>query len=467
MLQQYLGADDFRDGIRHYLQTHQFGNTETTDLWDAIEASTGQPTRRIMDTWIFQGGYPVVSVDLTHGGRVLRLRQDRFRFDDGEERTRDVAAEADSTGGERWAVPVILSYGSDGASRVEKVLLDLDVLEIDLPSTPEWVVVNVGGSGFYRVRYSRELLGALTARGATLLTSIERYGLVDDTFASVLAGLTSAPDFLDFARGFADETDVSVWQRLIAALHALDRLVDDEARERFQATVRGLVAPALQRLGWQPVEDEGDRLRQLRGALFEALGTVGDDHSAQERARALHDQHVADASSVDPSLVAATIAILAHVGEPADWEAFRQPATDAPTPQEEQRYLYSLARFDRDDLVARTLDLCLTPEIRSQNAAFVIRLALLNRSCGPQAWEFVRRHWEPLLDKLPENGVVRMLEGIRTLTQPEVAADIRGFFAEHDVPAGHKTLEQHLDRLEVNVAFRAREADRLAAHLTA
>ena len=79
MLEQYLGEAEFRDGIRHYLTTHQFANTETTDLWDAIEESTGEPVRQVMDTWIFQGGYPVVEVELV-GPRTLRLRQERFRF---------------------------------------------------------------------------------------------------------------------------------------------------------------------------------------------------------------------------------------------------------------------------------------------------------------------------------------------------------------------------------------------------
>ncbi len=62
MLEQYLGEERFRDGIRRYMATHQFANTETTDLWDAIEEATGEPVRRIMDSWIFQGGFPIVTV---------------------------------------------------------------------------------------------------------------------------------------------------------------------------------------------------------------------------------------------------------------------------------------------------------------------------------------------------------------------------------------------------------------------
>ena len=35
MLEQYLGADRFREGIRLYLARHAYGNTETHDLWHA------------------------------------------------------------------------------------------------------------------------------------------------------------------------------------------------------------------------------------------------------------------------------------------------------------------------------------------------------------------------------------------------------------------------------------------------
>ncbi len=72
MLEQYLGAERFRDGIRRYLDEHRFGNTETHDLWDAIEKATGEPVRRIMDGWIWQGGYPLVSARLRDGDRRAR-----------------------------------------------------------------------------------------------------------------------------------------------------------------------------------------------------------------------------------------------------------------------------------------------------------------------------------------------------------------------------------------------------------
>ncbi len=71
MLEQYLGAEAFRDGIRLYLRRHEYANAETTDLWDALEDSTRQPVRPLMDSWIFQAGYPLISVERDGRGLIL------------------------------------------------------------------------------------------------------------------------------------------------------------------------------------------------------------------------------------------------------------------------------------------------------------------------------------------------------------------------------------------------------------
>ncbi|MDQ3147803.1 MAG: M1 family metallopeptidase, partial [Actinomycetota bacterium] len=81
MLEQYLGTDGFRAGIRRYLDARQFANAETTDLWDALEEATGEPVRQIMDSWIYQGGYPIVSAEPGDGG--VALSQRRFAFASG------------------------------------------------------------------------------------------------------------------------------------------------------------------------------------------------------------------------------------------------------------------------------------------------------------------------------------------------------------------------------------------------
>ena len=62
MLEQHIGAEVFRRGVRTYLERHAYANTVTSDLWDALEDASGAPVRDVMDTFILQGGHPLVSL---------------------------------------------------------------------------------------------------------------------------------------------------------------------------------------------------------------------------------------------------------------------------------------------------------------------------------------------------------------------------------------------------------------------
>jgi len=459
MLEQYLGEAQFQSGIRQYLTHHAFGNTETTDLWDAIESATGEPVRRIMDSWIFQGGYPVLSIETVNDGRTLRISQHRFGYagdlGDGESTipTHDDAA--------LWIVPLIFSQRSaiDGVITFEKVLLDQRSIDIELVEPATWVLANTEGTGFYRAKYAPDLRSALIAHAQTELSAIERYGLVDDIWASVLAGDLEAHDFLEMAEAFNDETDLSVWQRIVAGLNALDRVVDGDARSALRTRVRGIIGSAYERLGAEPKSDDSDRDRALRGVLFEALGTIGGDLDVQSRARVLLTIEVLEP---DPALVAASVNIVAATGTSGEFDDFIKRMKAASTPQEELRYLGALADFPESDLIARLVRMSLTDEVRSQNAPLLLRRALSNRDAGEIAWSFVSSEWDAITTRLPSNSIARFLEGIRGLSKPSVAAEVFAFFETHEVPQGDKILAQHLERLEVNLALRQRESQRLS-----
>ena len=169
MLEQYLGEEQFRDGVRHYLTTHSYDNTETSDLWDAIEHTSGEPVRRMMDSWIWQPGYPLVSAKID--GDELVLSQRRFAFDPDT---------ADAT---LWVVPVRVRHGDESTD----VLLDGD--EVRLPAGDGPIIVNADGHGFFRVDYSDELRDRLTAEGAS-------DGFVTD-FGPVLSIFFTDPDGLE------------------------------------------------------------------------------------------------------------------------------------------------------------------------------------------------------------------------------------------------------------------------------
>jgi puromycin-sensitive aminopeptidase len=448
MLEQYLGADAFRAGIRAYLSSHQYGNTETTDLWDSLESSTGEPVRRIMDSWIFQGGHPVLQAELGDGGRRLTLSQRRFAYAGGDPAGPD----------QRWSVPIVLRHGRHATpGGTTRVLLEGDRTEVELSEPADWVLVNSGGSGFYRVRYEPEVLRALAARAQVDLAPLERYGLVDDAWASVLAAESTVSSFCDVTRSFADETDLSVWQCLVACLGSIERLVPDPAGPGFAAFVRALVGPARHRLGDGPAPEEPPRTTTLRAVLFEAIGTTGADETARRQAAEV------DRRAVDPAMANAAVRILAVDGDAGTFDDFLARSRAATNPQDTLRFLGALADFGEPDLFDRFCELTLTPAVRTQDAAFLLRRALGNRRNSARAWRFVSAEWSAINDRLPATSIPRLLEGIRSVSDSELAAGVESFLATHPVRQGAKIVDQHRERMRVSVALRQREEQALGA----
>ncbi|HMJ75300.1 MAG TPA: M1 family aminopeptidase, partial [Iamia sp.] len=460
MLEQFLGEDRFRDGIRLYISRHAHGNTVTTDLWDAIEEATGEPVRRIMDSWIFQGGHPEVAVTVEPAGEgaTLRLAQQRFLYDSGE------GPEADAT---EWAVPVLVRWAPEGSAtassaQLERVLVEGPAAEIALSSPPAWVLANSGGSGFFRVRY--DAAGLAAAARAPGITALERYGLVDDAWASLMAGSIGVVEVLDLLRRYADETDLSVWQRVLGVIAALDRVIGDDIRPDLQAWVRAFAGPALRRVGLDPVPGESARTAALRAALTTALGTTGADPETRQRAQALLDR--ADTGDhVDTDLFDAALKVLAAEGGADRFATFRQRSATGATPQERLRYLGVLADFPGDAEADAFLAMCLTDDVRTQDAPFVIRRSIANRSQSARTWDFLARHWDQALARFPTNSISRMLDGIRTVTDPGQAHAIEGFLVEHPVPQGEKPIAQHRERMRAGVALRERVGGDLASAL--
>jgi puromycin-sensitive aminopeptidase len=434
MLEQYLGAERFRDGIRRYLDEHRFGNTETHDLWDAIEKATGEPVRRIMDGWIWQGGYPLVSAEL-RDGRV-ELGQRRYM----------VSGTTDET---VWEVPLLVRTGE----RTEPILIDPEGTSIAAPAGDP-IVVNAGVHAFVRVGYDDELLGRLT-RDLRSLSTDERTQLVDDTWASVLAGHRSVVEFCRFAASFSDETELPVWQSILQGLGWCERLLSDGPREHFRSWIRGLLRPAMERIGWEAREGERDLDKPLRGALVAALGVLGADPEAFALAMEIERESRGD-GKIDPSLAAASVAIVAAGGTPGDYERYLEALKAARTPQEELRYLYALPDFRDALLVDRTMSMTLTDQIRSQNVPGVLARAMANRDHGDRAWTFVKEHWDEIVRRLAPTTVVYVADGVRYLTQPEHVEDAKRFFAEHPIPQSGLMLRQILERQAVNEAFRRR-----------
>ena len=448
MLEQYLGADRFRDGIRRYLRKHEHGNTETHDLWDALEEETGEPVRRIMDTWIWQGGYPLISVTVADDG-TLRFSQRRYAPSRPDDET-------------KWAVPLLVRQTTpDGRETTDAILVEADGATLPMASPDAVVVANAGGISFVRVWYDEVLAARLAGSATRALSPLERYALVDDAWAAVVDGSTTASSFCRFVEGFADETELPVWQLILTGLNWCDRFIEGEPRDRFRDYVRTLLRPSIDRLGWEASSSEPDLVRALRGTLAQALAVLGDDPEAKAQMRELEGE-ARGGGDVDAHLASAAVQVVATNGDAGDFARYWQMVHDGVTPQEQLRYLYALARFRDPDLFDRLLESTLTDDVRPQDGPFLLATATTNRDLGDRAWRFIADNWDAELDRFASSNIISLASGARFLSLPEQQRSVEEFFASHAIPQAGLMLDQTLERQRIYVALRERAEKDLA-----
>ena len=451
MLEQHIGATIFRDGVRDYLRAHAYGNADTKDLWVSLGKISKQPVPDLMDDWIFQPGYPLITAELREGEELV-LTQQRFTY-------------LPSPSPITWQIPLQMRITAGGKAGTSRMLLTEKNTTVPLPHNWESVLINEEGHGFYRVRYAPDLLYRILNAGIDRLAVTERFNLINDAWATTVAGLMPLTDYLDLTACFTAERDKNVWAVLLEAFSFLNRIVTVEDRPALEAFVRGRIGPVVADLGWVPRKDESELTKQLRGELIGAQGKLGNDPAIQRHATELYRVYCEDATAVDPNVVPSLVAILAHTGDTTRYDEFNERFRTAATPQEERRYLFSLAAFQPKTLLERTLARTINGEIRTQDAPFLVSAILSNVYGRELAWEFLKTNWETMDRLFPKQGLRRMCGGIVGLATPELERDVRDFFTTRKIDLGGKTLDQYLEQLRIAVTIRERDSLALRTYL--
>ena len=463
MIEHYLGPEPFRDGVRVYMQRHRDGNTVAADLWRALEEASGRQVTRVAQAWITQAGFPLVSLGPAAGKAegTLRVRQERFFADPRVPATRRRA---------RWPLPLVVKWqGANGAS-VERFLVDKASGEVTLPAAARlaWYFGNAEAGGFYRVLHDPADRAALLAELAGSLSAVERLALAGDQWALVRAGRATIDGFLDVTDALHEETDYDVLDGLTGPLGLIDeQLVDTGSppQERFRRWIARRFGPQLERLGWETKADEDDPTRLRRAALVRLVGGIAEAPEVLRAARERLERYLADRSTLDPNLADPVVSLAARTGDEALYERYREVVAAATTPQERRRFLLYLASFRTPATLERTLAAIGTPEIPTQDVAFILMRLLSNPPVREEAWRFMKRRWTALRKRIPPLMISRLVEATPALAAPRYAREVRDFFRAHPVPEAARAVKQALEVFRLNTDLRRRTAPALVRWL--
>ncbi|MEW6690729.1 MAG: M1 family aminopeptidase [Pseudomonadota bacterium] len=447
MLEAYLGEERFRQGVRRYLEAHRFSNATTADLWHHLSQASGRDVAAFAAAWTGRPGFPLVRVaQRCEGGRaVLTLAQERFALND------PLAAPL------WWKVPVTFA---DAAGARRTVLLEDAPLTVPAGRCGA-ILVNAGGTGYFRVQYDERTFAHL-ARGLGGLPPLERFRFLADAFALVQAGRLDAARYLALLEELAGETDATVWEQVIGALRFLrDLLEAPQAQAAFDRRAARILRPALERIGWDAAPGESAEAPPLWRALIEALGRAGDAEVVRE-ARARFAARVS--RPLDGAIRPAILNVVGRHADEATFASLVEEMRDATDTELRYQYTSALRHVSDPALARRWMQrLLAADELPPGEAAYNLQRIGADSGLAREAWTFVKANLPAILAKASPRGRAFLLPEAAAPFADEAAAEELLALARAKLdPGALYQAEKTAEWIRLKAAVRAREAEHIA-----
>jgi aminopeptidase N/puromycin-sensitive aminopeptidase len=459
MLESYLGEETFRAGINAYLKQHQYGNATADDFWDAQAKTSKKPVDKIMPTWVKQAGVPILNVKAQCLGdsTSVTLTQQRYYVD---------RSKFDAANDQLWQIPLCMKGSATGKGTPKCEVLSKREETFSLPGCSTWVLANAGATGYYRTGYSAEAVRALAGDAETKLTPAERIAVQNDIWASMRVGHEPVGDYLAFAQGLQSDRNRAVMEEVLGALNYIGRyLVRDNDRDSYRAWLRQYLTPAMKEVGYEPKAGESDEQRTLRSRLFDALGYDARDPGTLEEAQKIADKALTDPASVDLEMAGGALRLAALNGDSAFYDRILAASKNPRSPEEYYMYLFTLPRFGNPELLRRTLEFAISPEVRSQDALQLVGGVMANPAGDKLAWDFIQSHWDAIAKAGGPFASAEVVGATSVFCDAGMRDQVKEFFSAHRVAAAERTYKQSIERINNCIDLKSQQETQLASWL--
>jgi aminopeptidase N len=429
MLEAYVGANDFRSGVREYMRKHAYGNTVDSDLWREVQAVAGKPVLEIEHDFTRQAGLPLVRVEVT--GQKSRLIAGQFTED---------PASLKGAPETRWHLP--LAIVASGQSPNTIILTRAATVQGTSP------LVNAGGTAYARVAYPPAVAAALADRMGQL-SPMDQLTLINDAWALGQSGYAPAQNLLVFISKLPADADPIVWERAVELLVAVDRAFDkDPARTTFHREALKLVAHVADQVGAVPRAGESPNAATLRSDLWLAQVRFG-DVEALKRAQLIFSS--GEGSAADQR---AALDVVGQAANDVTFDALLSRVQATRDPLEKLRVLKAMALAIDPRLSARMVDIALGPDAPAGSSADLLPIF------GAENPDSVWRALAPHLAK----GPLAMVPEDRWNVIPFIAArsadparinDVR-HYGEQDMPVdARRPIDAAIASIKLNEKVQA------------
>lgn len=448
MLHDYLGDKDFRDGLRLYLKRHAYSNTDTIDLWQALEEASRKPVREFMSTWTSQSGYPIVTANIATD--KPSLSQERFYLN-------PAAQKQPAT----WPIP-LLATSNAGIETLQKATQPLAANKLT-----DSFLLNHDRTSFFRAIYDAKHLESLAKHVKSgQLNELDRLGLLSDAFEAAKAGYGSSVDVLKLLEAYADESSAVVWDIISGGIGSIRVVMDDhKVRDGLKPYLRKLTAHQLKRLGWQEKPDDSHFDRLLRPTIL-GLASFAEEPTVVKEAKRQFNA-MKKPEDVHPDLRGVVYGTIARTGTKADFTKLLDMHNASANSEERVTLAGALTGFKQPELIKKALGEITGTNVRLQDAPYWIAYSFMNRYARRDTWQWMTSNWEWLQTNLGTDlSFFRMpIYAGRAFSDESFLPEFTDFFSKHLSPAFDRPIKQAVETIQWQAAWKKRDLNKIKTYL--
>lgn len=451
MLEDYVGADNWRNGVRSYIKQHQYGNAVTDALWQQIDAvAPGKQFTQVAHDFTLQPGVPLIKVGAScaAGTTTVTLEQGEYTVDRPDKQPL------------RWHVPVAVR-GADG--KQVRVLVD-GTAQVQLPGCDASIVVNAGQKGYFRTLYAPAQFTALSKR-FDALPVVDQLGVLMDTGALAPVGLQPEADLLELTAKVPVGGAPDLWDVVSSTYSSIDGLFDGEpkAQATWRRFARARLAPEFATLGWDERKDDSAQTKQLRTHLLSSLSTL-DDVQVIAEARRRFAAFQTDPATLSPELRSTVLGIVARHADAATWDALHAMAKKE-TSSMLRDQSYALLAYAKDPALAqRALALALTDEPGATTGAGMI--GDVAREHPELAFDFALAHRTQVDTLIDSTSRARYYPHLAAgSSKLETVDKIKAYAEKYLAPTSRRDAETAISTIQTRVMLRERRTPQITAWL--
>ncbi len=455
MFESFLGRENFRQGVRNYMQEFEYGTATADDFIRYLAAaSTSQPDEVVtvaFNSFLEQAGLPLLgfSSQCTTDGVSIQLKQSRY-FPLGSSGDRN----------QQWSLPVCLRMGNAEQSSKNCLLLTEKEQTFQLPGQcPDWIIPNADSAGYYRYTLSK-------ADWKKLLANSDEQNT--EEMMAMLASLSGAFDSgdLDVATlmSIAPQMIASPdWQVATAPMGQMNfiysRMASATQKTELEKRFREFYSTKLEETGLASTDDR-DKAR-LQGALVRFLADTAKQPELRsqlvEMALAYTGYETDGEIHIDaanPNIIGTALGVAVDELGAAFIDHLQQLALASTDAVVRGRALAAIGSNRDPLLTAAILELISSPELRDNEIYNIFYPQAYGDKTREATWEWLQKNIEKLLLRMPEQRRGRIAGIGSTFCDQQKKTAVEAFFAERvkNLAGGPRSLAKGLESIDLCIA---------------